>query len=68
MYELIPGYYFHGQKSKNMIVTLKIKYTEEIRNSIEWMKDKCQENPTENRININKKRTVLLKKENKEKI
>lgn len=51
-----------------MIVTLKIKYTEEIRNSIEWMKDKCQENPTENRININKKRTVLLKKENKEKI
>lgn len=52
-----------------MIVILKIKYTEEIRNSIEWMKGKCQEYPTENRININKKkRTVLLKKENKEKI
>ena len=53
-----------------MNVILKIKYTEDIRNSVEWIKDKCQENPAESKINIpkKKKRTVLLKKENKEKI
>ena len=51
-----------------MNVILKIKYTEDIRNSIEWIKDNCQENLAESKINIQKKkRTVLLKKENKEK-
>lgn len=34
-----------------MTVILKIKYMEELRNSIEWMKDKCQENPAEISIN-----------------
>lgn len=43
-----------------MIVILKIKYTEEIRSSIEWMKGKCQEYPTENRININKKKNCVI--------
>lgn len=47
-------------RTKNMIVILKIKYTEEIRSSIEWMKGKCQEYPTENRININKKKNCVI--------
>ena len=39
-----------------MNVILKIKYTEDIRNSVEWIKDKCQENPAESKINIPKKK------------
>ena len=49
-----------------MNVILKIKYTEEIRNSIEWMKVSRKSYREQNK-HTNKKRTALLK-ENKEKI
>ena len=44
-----------------MNVILKIKYTEDIRNSIEWIKDNCQENLAESKINIqNKKKNCVI--------